>query len=172
MYRRLASYTTTLVLLCLLGACGFQLRGTGPEATTIPDDWKQMQLVTGNPNGEFAREVQTRFAANGVEWKNREEANYRLHLGPIRFNQRNLSLSAEARAAEFELTMSSQFFVTDARGKVIMEKTEVTTIKQMENDPRNVVGKAEEVRLLKAEMRSDLAQQIMRRIGFFVSNNP
>jgi LPS-assembly lipoprotein len=41
----------------------------------------------------------------------------------------------------------------------------------MENDPRNVVGKAEEIRLLKAEMRAELAQQIMRRIGFFVSNN-
>lgn len=171
MYRRLSSHILLLGLVSLLSACGFQLRGTGAYATTIPDDWKYMYLVTGNPNGEFAREVQTRFSANGVEWKSREDANYRLTLGPLNFSQRNLSLNAEARAAEYELTMRSRFSVTDAKGNVVMEQTEVTSIKQMENDPRNVVGKAEEVRLLRAEMRAELAQQIMRRIGFFVTNN-
>ena len=171
MHRRLARYTLPLLLLGLLSACGFQLRGTGADANPIPDEWKSMFLITGNPNGEFAREVQTRFAANGVQWTTREEANFRLHLGPVRFSQRNLSLNAEARAAEFELTMSSQFSVSDAKGDVVMEQTQVTTIKQMENDPRNVVGKAEEIRLLKSEMQAELSQQIMRRIGFFVSNN-
>ena len=41
----------------------------------------------------------------------------------------------------------------------------------MENDPRNVVGKAEEIRILKSEMRADLSRQIMRRIGFFAAGN-
>jgi LPS-assembly lipoprotein len=40
----------------------------------------------------------------------------------------------------------------------------------MENDPSNVVGKAEEVRILKAEMRSDLIRQILRRIGYFATS--
>jgi len=169
MHRRLPRFITTLGIACLLGACGFQLRGTGDEGASIPDSWRSMQLVTGNPNGEFARQVQTRFAANGVQWKDREDANYRLMLGPDRFSQRNLSLNAEARAAEFELTMRARFSVLDSEGKAVIEETEVSTIKQMENDPRNVVGKAEEVRILKAEMRAELAQQIMRRIGFFAT---
>ena len=156
-------------MTCLLGACGFQLRGTGDDGTNIPDSWKSMQLVTGNPNGEFSREVQTRFAANGVEWTSREKANYRLMLGPERFSRRNLSLNAEARAAEFELTMRAQFSVRDADNNDVIETTEVSTIRQMENDPRNVVGKSEEIRILKSEMRTDLAQQIMRRIGFFAA---
>lgn len=169
MYRRLASFTLILGMTCLLGACGFQLRGTGDEGTKIPDTWKSMQLVTGNPNGEFSREVQTRFAANGVEWTSRENANYRLMLGPERFSQRNLSLNAEARAAEFELTMRAQFSVRDTDNNEVIASTEVSTIRQMENDPRNVVGKSEEVRILKSEMRTDLARQIMRRIGFFAA---
>lgn len=171
MQRRLACFTLTLAMACLLGACGFQLRGTGDQGTSIPPEWKSMSLITGNPNGEFAREVQTRFAANGVNWQSREEANYRLILGPERFSQRNLSLNAEARAAEFELTMRARFSVRDADNKEVIEPTEVNTIKQMENDPRNVVGKSEEVRILKAEMRRELAQQIMRRIGFFAAGS-
>jgi len=42
-------------------------------------------------------------------------------------------------------------------------------VKQMENDPQNVVGKAEEIRILKSEMRSELARQIMRRIAFYAA---
>ena len=171
MTRRLASYTLILGLTWLLSACGFQLRGVGDQGTAVPDEWKIMYLSTGNPNGEFSREVQTRFAAQGIEWTDRQSANYRLELGPERFSQRNLSLNAEARVAEFELTMSARFAVFDADNKVVIKQTEVTTLRQMENDPRNVVGKAEEIRILKSEMRADLARQIMRRIGFFAAGN-
>ncbi len=47
---------------------------------------------------------------------------------------------------------------------------EATVTKQMENDPRNVVGKAEEIRILRSEMRVELAQQIMRRISFYAAS--
>ena len=171
MQRQFAGYTLILGLSCLLGACGFQLRGVGDDAALLPDEWKSMYLVTGNPNGEFSREVQSRFAAQGIEWTERQSANYLLTLGPEQFRQRNLSLNSEARVAEFELTMRAKFSVRDAANQVVIETTEVTTIRQMENDPRNVVGKAEEIRILKGEMRADLARQIMRRIGFFAASH-
>ena len=47
-----------------------------------------------------------------------------------------------------------------------MEPANAVIVKQMENDPRNVVGKAEEIRILQREMRAELSQQILRRIGF------
>lgn len=168
MPRRLASFTLALVIALLLTACGFHLRGAG--GTTVPDAWREMHLTTGNPNSELSREVQTRFAANGIHWVDRDQANYRVVLGPERFSQRNLSLNADARAAEFELTMKTEFAVLDAANKVVLEKSDAAVIKQMENDPRNVVGKAEEIRLLKTEMRAELAQQIMRRIGLFAAS--
>jgi LPS-assembly lipoprotein len=165
---RLATLALALGIALLPAACGFNLRGIG--GTTVPDAWREMHLTTGNPNSELSREVQTRFAANGIHWVEREDANYRVILGPERFSQRNLSLNADARAAEFELTMQTEFAVLDAANKVVMEKSDAAVIKQMENDPRNVVGKAEEIRLLKTEMRAELAQQIMRRIGFFAAS--
>jgi len=126
-----------------------------------------MHLITSNPNGELSRELQSTFSANGVVWVEKEEANYLLKIGTERFTQRNLSLNAQARAAEFELTLSSNFMVLDARGAEVMAASDASVVKQMENDPRNVVGKAEEVRILKAEMRTELVNQIIRRIGYY-----
>jgi LPS-assembly lipoprotein len=79
-------------------------------------------------------------------------------------------LNAEARAAEFELTMKTNFSVDGVSGEEVIETSSAAVIKQMENDPRNVVGKAEEIRILKAEMRTELAQQILRRIVFFAAS--
>ncbi len=157
-----------LVTLGLLTACGFQLRGVG--GTSVPDDWKQMHLVTGNPNSEFARAVVAQFGANGVEWQEAEDANYILQLGPERMQRRNLSLNAEARVSEIELTMSASFEVTAAgSGEEVMPQTTLSVLKQMENNPRNVVGKEGELRLIEGEMRQELADKIMRRVGFFAA---
>jgi LPS-assembly lipoprotein len=158
---------TALGLLCALSACGFQLRGTG--GTSVPDAWKKMHLVTSNPNGELSRELQNTFSANGVVWMDEDEANYTVTIGGERFRQRNLSINAQARASEFELTMVTTFSVRKVQGEQVIEPTEATVVKQMENDPSNVVGKAEEVRLLKGEMRTELVQQILRRIGYFAT---
>jgi LPS-assembly lipoprotein len=154
-----------LVALGLLAACGFQLRGVG--GSTVPDEWKLMHLDTGDPNSEFTRAVIGQFAANGVQWSDAEDANYSVLLGPERFSQSNLSLNAEARVSEIELTMSASFEVRDAATREeVMPSTTVSVVKQMESNPRNVVGKEGEMRLIRDEMRYELADQIMRRIGF------
>ncbi len=171
MRNRLFHSITLLALTGMLAACGFQLRGVGGNTVSVPDDWKLMYLATGNPNSELSRAVVTQFAANGVQWTERQSANYVLALGGEEFRQRSLSLNAEARAAEFELTMRKHFTVRSADNNEVIPQTGASVVKQMENDPRNVVGKAEEVRLLKNEMRTELAQQIMRRIGFFAAGS-
>lgn len=158
-----------LTLTSFLGACGFALRGTG--GTSLPESWKKMHLVTNNPNGELSREVNSTFSAYDIVWVEDEDANYSISIGSERFQQRNLSINAQARASEFELTMSTVFSVRDAQGKQVIESSEATVVKQMENDPSNVVGKAEEVRILKTEMRTELVQQILRRVGYFASSS-
>jgi LPS-assembly lipoprotein len=171
MHSRFFQLSFVLGMACLLVACGFHLRGTGGSRTAVPEEWKSMHLVSSDPNSEFSRNVTALFAANGVQWTESDTANFRLVLTPESFEQRNLSLNSEARVAEFELTMRSQFSVLDTSGKDVMPQTAVTVIKQMENDPRNVVGKEGEMRLIQNEMRYELAEQIMRRISFFATSS-
>lgn len=170
MYKRFMHYCLILGVTALLASCGFHLRGTGNVGASIPDAWRNMHLVTGSPNGEFSRAVTAQLAANGVQWSEGDTASYDLLLGPERFEQRSLSVNSEARVAEYELTMSSEFSILDPNKKEIVPATTVTVVKQMENDPRNVVGKESEIRLIKGEMRTDLAQQITRRISFYAAS--
>ena len=151
-----------LTLLLLLTGCGFQLRGT----IDIPEQWLAMHLNTASPNGELARGVSSSFANNGVQWLEASEANYILDLGNEKFEQRNLSIGANARAAEFELTLSTTMQVSDAKGKVVVEQSDVVVNKIMTHDPENVTGKVEESNLLRREMRQELVQQLMRNIRF------
>lgn len=172
MQRRLTSFTLLLCIACLLTACGFQLRGTGGASAALPDSWKKMYLVTGNPNSEFTQAVRTVFTTNSIAWTPQEEANYMLRLGPERFSKSNLSLNKEARVSQLELTMQSTFSVVGTNGEEAMPDTVASVIRRMDNDPRNELGMGEEVRILKSEMRTELAQQIVRRIGFFATAGP
>ena len=48
----------------------------------------------------------------------------------------------------------------------------MSVVKQMENDPRNAVGKEGELRLTQnGDAQLELADSVMRRIGFFASGN-
>ena len=86
-----------------------------------------------------------------------------------RFQQRNLSLTAQARSAEVELTMTVALSLRQGSDELIPE-ADAQVVRQFLNDPRNVVGKTEELRLLREEMRRDLAAQIARRITHSLGN--
>ncbi len=177
MYRRLTHYSIIVGMICLLSACGFQLRGAGTGGTALPEAWKSMYLVTNDPNSEFTRDVSALFSATGVIWADdRVSANFILVLQPERFEQRNLSLNSQARVAEYELIMRAQFSVLNADNKEEIPPTTVSVVKRMQNDPDNVTGKASELQLLKVESRRELAQQILQRTSFYAAasqaNNP
>lgn len=165
---RIRCWALLLALGVGLSACGFQLRGTG-GGSALPEEWRSMHLLSEEPNGELARVLISTFSANGIVWESRADAHYVLSIGPEGFTQRNLSINAEARAAEFDLVMRADFVVFDNKGRVVMERSTASVNKQMENDPQNVVGKAEEVRVLRNELRNELAAQILRRISFFAA---
>lgn len=164
---QLARPTLALALLLLLAGCGFQLRGS----VDIPAQWLALHLNTPSPNGELARGVTSSFANNGVQWLDASEANYILNLGNEKFERRNLSIGANARAAEFELTLSTTMQMHDAKGKVVVEQSEVVVHKIMTHDPENVTGKVEESNLLRREMRQELVQQLMRNIRFAATSD-
>ncbi len=157
----------TLLLTCLLllSGCGFQLRGN----IDIPPEWLAMHMQSPSPNGELASGVRSALGNNGVQWLEATEANITLQLGKEKFEQRNLTIGANARATEFELKLSTSMRVLNDQGKELSPATEVTVTKIMTHDPENVTGKVEESNLLRREMRSELIQQVMRRIRFLAT---
>ena len=150
------------ILMCLAG-CGFQLKGTDAASSSAKLEGMTLQLISSQPRSELTREVSRALSATGLMLLEEGDAMLTLVLQPEQFTQRNVSLTAQARAAELELTLSADFTLNQQASDPIDARATVT--RQMLNDPRNVVGKTEEIRLLREEMRRDLADQIARRVS-------
>ena len=150
------------MLMCLAG-CGFQLKGSDAASSSAKLEGMTLQLMSSQPRSELTREVSRALSATGLILLEEGDATLTLVLQPEQFTQRNVSLTAQARAAELELTLFTDFTLNQPESDPI--EARATVIRQMLNDPRNVVGKTEEMRLLREEMRRDLADQIARRVS-------
>ena len=164
---RLAKLACLLAVFLCLMSCGFQLRGADPNGASTGLQGLELRLISVQPRSDLTREVSRELSNAGAVLTDATGSALQLTLQAEQFSQRNVSLTAQARAAELELTLSVNFVLeqteqgpTDARA---------TVSRQMLNDPRNIVGKTEELRLLREEMRRDLAAQIVRRIGHSLS---
>ena len=150
------------ILTCLAG-CGFQLKGSDAASSSAKLEGMTLQLISSQPRSELTREVSRALSATGLMLLKGGDVMLTLMLQPEQFTQRNVSLTAQARAAELELTLFADFTLNQQASDPIDARATVT--RQMLNDPRNVVGKTEEIRLLREEMRRDLADQIARRVS-------
>ena len=155
------------ILMCLAG-CGFQLKGSDAASSSAKLKGMTLQLISSQPRSELTREVSRALTAAGLVLLEEGDAMLMLALQPEQFTQRNVSLTAQARAAELELTLFADFTLNQQETDPIDARATVT--RQMLDDPRNVVGKTEEIRLLREEMRRDLADQIARRISHSLGN--
>ena len=150
------------IMMCLAG-CGFQLKGSDAASSSAKLEDMTLQLISSPPRSELTREVSRALSATGLMLLEEGDVMLTLMLQPEQFTQRNVSLTAQARAAELELTLFADFTLNQQASDPIDARATVT--RQMLNDPRNVVGKTEEIRLLREEMRRDLADQIARRVS-------
>ena len=169
-YRPLSKLICLFSGLLLLAGCGFQLKGSDSENGGARLDGMTLQLISSQSRSELTREVARALTAVGLILVTEagDEAMLALTLQPEQFSQRNVSLTAQARAAELELTLAADFTLVQPERDRIDARAMVT--RQMLNDPRNVVGKTEEIRLLREEMRRDLAAQIARRLSHSLAN--
>ena len=158
-------FPLTALLLALLAGCGFQLRGS----VDLPAGWDSVHLVSASPNGELAHAVRAGFERGGVEVTGRDAASFVLRLGDETVERRNLTIGPNARAAEFELTMTTTVQVSDPNGNELLAKSRLSARGVMRHNPQNVTGKEEEVRLLHLEMRRSLVQQVLRKVRFLAT---
>ena len=162
----LAKLACLLAVFSCLMSCGFQLKGTG-SSESMGLQGLELRLVSVQPRSDLTREVSRELSNAGAVLTDATDPALQLTLQAEQFSQRNVSLTAQARAAELELTLSVDFVLEQAEQDPTDARATVS--RQMLNDPRNIVGKTEELRLLREEMRRDLAAQIVRRIGHSLS---
>ena len=143
----------------LLTACGFQLRGD----VVIPFRDIYITAATGSPvAADLTRKLQatnTKLAASAAV------ADVRLAIVDEFRDKIILSLSAAGRVIEYQFKLRVGYQLTDSKGAVLIEKSEVNLMRIMSYDDAFVLAKQQEEALLFQDMQSDVVQQILRRLS-------
>lgn len=141
----------------LLGACGFQLRGTGDVQFAL----KELDVSARDTYGDTVRDVKDVLENNGVRVF--PGAAYKLYLAGERESQRSASYTSSARSVEYERTMSLDYEIRGAKNLLLLSnKLEVQSY--YVQDSNNLIGNDQQAAQLRTEMRRDLVQQLAQRL--------
>jgi len=159
MLKMLTLISTTL----LLSACGFALRGTAE----LPASLQPLYVENVDGSSPMGRELLRVLANNKVALADEAANNqYSLAVGSETSSERALSVNANARAGEYELTLGTSYQLR-RNGVSAGEVVPLQLSKVYLADPENAIAKTEEAELIRTEMRRELALLIMRRLQAF-----
>lgn len=106
---RLAKLACLLAVFSCLMSCGFQLKGADPNGASTGLQGLELRLISVQPRSDLTREVSRELSNAGAVLTDATGSALQLTLQAEQFSQRNVSLTAQARAAELELTLSVNF---------------------------------------------------------------
>jgi LPS-assembly lipoprotein len=146
----------------LLAGCGFTLRGT----QQLPFATIALNFPVNSPLGvELARYIRTGTHTQVVEDPTKAAAVFELIAETPSPERQVLTYNAQGRAVEYTLRYRLLFRVRDARGRDIIETTELSAQRAISFNDSQALSKETEEQLLFRDMRSDVVQQVLRRLG-------
>lgn len=154
-----AARAATVCLLVALCGCGFHLR-TWDVASSV-----ETAYVISNARNPLEDPLRRALRQAGVdEAPSAEEAALVLELLDSREERRSISVSGQARAAEYEVTLAVLYRVTDGQGQELLAPQWLERESVYRVDRDNLVGSSEEQALLLRELQDGLIRQIMRAL--------
>lgn len=152
---------TAIALLALLSGCGFALRGSLPQSSQMP----QISMLSAEKDA-LHRALSAALSTAGaelVETPTDSDALV-LTLAPEQLARRAVSVNSRARAAQYELSLSSELSLQ--QGETLLLNLEPVSVQsEYFEEIENLAGTQDEIRLLTEEMRIRLVQQIIRRVS-------
>lgn len=150
-----------LVILSLLTACGFKLRG---QISSLPFKSLYISAPEGHTIGMDLERVigassTTKVAAHA------EEAEATLEIISAVSERVILSLSGGGRVRDFNLIYRAIYRVVDKQGIAIVPNTEITITRVLPFLDAQVLAKEAEEKLLQKDMQADAIQQILWRLS-------
>lgn len=151
------SLVGTLVILSLISACGFRLRGDyllAPELQTL-------YVSSSDIHGELTRVLKRHLKLNQVTLVKTFTTQYpELHVLSDNLARRTLSVFPNGQVAEYELIYSVRYQLRFPNQDPIDFSFELN--RDYQDDPDIALAKSRELSLLLSEMRKQAADRILR----------
>lgn len=156
-------FVVGLLAMLVLSACGFRLRGTGPQPV-LPFNTLYLGFPETSPLGvQLQRNLDA--MSNITIVKDRREAEAALEVLSERREKQVLSLNSQGRVREYTLLYRLNFRVVDKEGRQLLAPTELVIRRIQSFNENQVLAKEAEEATLYREMQSDLVQQVIRRVS-------
>ncbi len=157
---RLMKYPMMLALALLLAACGFHLRGD----TRMP--FVTLYIDAANPNSPLINELRRNLEASHIQLvATAEQAEVVLNIASDLAEKQILSLGGSGRVSEFQLRYRVSLRAYDREQREWLPADELQLSRDFSYDDAQILAKEAEEALLYQSMRSDMAQQIIRRLS-------
>lgn len=157
----MAYKTFLLVVVLLMSACGYHLRGT----VALPDGVKKIYLEGASMQlrEQFRRVLRS---ASAELMDSPQDANIVIKIANEVNDQRVLSLSARGRSNELELYYRLQYDLVKSDNTVLLESQPVEIKRQYFNNQQEVVAKDNEQQIIRNEMLQQAVNMMVDRISF------
>ena len=143
----------------VLGACGFQLRGTA----ILPFSTLYVQAA---PTSQFATELKRAVSSGSATRiaERPEQAEVILQIVSEAQEKQILSLTGGGRVSEFQLRYRVSFRLTDSKNREHIPASEILLRRDYSYNDSQVLATESEEALLYRDMRSDAVSQLVRRL--------
>ena len=149
-----------LLMSLLLTACGFHLRGNAGMS------FDKLYLETANYRTPFIAELRRSLEASKVELVSSvEQADVVLNIVSEAPGKQILTLGGHGRVNEFRLTYQVSLRAYDREGRDWIPAEEMMQRRDYVFDDTRILAKEAEENLLYQSMRTDMVQQIVRRLS-------
>lgn len=151
---------TAFLLLSLLAACGFQLRGPKP----MPFQTIKLEMDSyADLTAALKRAIQANGSTRVVD--RAEDAEVRL-LTPVNVREKEIiALNANGSAREYQLRLRFAYKLVGKAGQEITPLSTITLHRDITFSDSAVLAKEQEEAQMYTEMERDLAQQLVRRLA-------
>jgi LPS-assembly lipoprotein len=154
------SLVLVVLMLVAVPGCGFHLRTWDLGASM------ESFYVDSPGSNPFASPLRQALRQAGVaEASTPGSAEVVIGLVNSQRQRRSVSVTGQARVAEYQLNLGVQYRVLDSAGVELVVPRWARSSRVYRVDRANIVGNSEEQALLEREMQNDLIQQIVRTLN-------
>lgn len=143
----------------LLAGCGFRLRGTAD----VPFETIHVPGATAGIALDLKRNIEAGTRARVVD--DPKAAQALLQVTEEARSREILSLTSAGRVREFQLRYRVGFRVHDGKGGEFVPASVIQLTRAMTYSDAEILAKEQEEQLLFRDMRTDMVQQILRRLA-------
>ncbi len=149
-----------LVLVAMMSGCGFHLRGQAG----MP--FKSIYLDAPNLNTPFINELRRNLIANKLQiTSDAAQADVILNIVSELSDKQILTLGGTGRVSEFKLRTVVSLRAYDNQQRDWIRAEELSIERDYSYDDTKILAKEAEEALLYTSMRTDMVQQIVRRLS-------